>query len=90
MDADMHTLHVLTGLMYLLKLVLIIVNRSQRDIEADKNLSDALGSEAESFRSRSIGASYSRTARPHDAPGHPYHIPNFDWPELCLEQPTQS
>jgi hypothetical protein len=51
MVADMHTLDMLTGLVYPLKLGFLVVNRSQRDIDADKNMSDALGSEAEVFRS---------------------------------------
>ena len=52
MDAGTHTLDVLTGCVYPLKLGFIgVVNCSQRDIDADKNLSDALESETEFFKS---------------------------------------
>jgi dynamin 1-like protein len=51
MDAGTHALDVLTGRVYPLKLGFIgVVNRSQRDIDADKNMSDALESEAEFFK----------------------------------------
>lgn len=52
MDAGTHALDVLTGRVYPLKLGFIgVVNRSQRDIDADKSMSDALESEVEFFRS---------------------------------------
>jgi dynamin 1-like protein len=52
MDAGTHALDVLTGRVYPLKLGFIgVVNRSQRDIDADKSMSDALESEAEFFTS---------------------------------------
>jgi dynamin 1-like protein len=52
MDAGTHALDVLTGRVYPLKLGFIgVVNRSQRDIDADKCMSDALESETEFFRS---------------------------------------
>ncbi|KAH9958840.1 dynamin protein dnm1 [Russula dissimulans] len=52
MDAGTHALDILTGRMYPLKLGFIgVVNRSQRDIDADKAMSDALESEAEFFTS---------------------------------------
>jgi len=52
MDAGTHALDVLTGRVYPLKLGFIgVVNRSQRDIDADKSMSDALESETEFFRS---------------------------------------
>jgi len=51
MDAGTHALDVLTGRVYPLKLGFIgVVNRSQRDIDADKNMVDALESESEFFR----------------------------------------
>jgi dynamin 1-like protein len=51
MDAGTHALDILTGRVYPLKLGFIgVVNRSQRDIDADKNMSDALESEAEFFK----------------------------------------
>ncbi|KAH9986690.1 dynamin protein dnm1 [Russula compacta] len=51
MDAGTHALDVLTGRVYPLKLGFIgVVNRSQRDIDADKSMPDALESEAEFFR----------------------------------------
>lgn len=52
MDAGTHAQDVLTGRVYPLKLGFIgVVNRSQRDIDADKCMSDALESETEFFRS---------------------------------------
>jgi dynamin 1-like protein len=52
MDAGTHALDVLTGRVYPLKLGFIgVVNRSQRDIDADKSMTDALESEAEFFKS---------------------------------------
>lgn len=52
MDAGTHALDVLTGRVYPLKLGFIgVVNRSQRDIDADKSMPDALESEAEFFKS---------------------------------------
>jgi dynamin 1-like protein len=52
MDAGTHALDILTGRVYPLKLGFIgVVNRSQRDIDADKNMADALESESEFFRS---------------------------------------
>ena len=52
MDAGTHALDVLTGRVYPLKLGFIgVVNRSQRDIDADKCMSDALESETEFFKS---------------------------------------
>ena len=51
MDAGTHALDVLTGRVYPLKLGFIgVVNRSQRDIDADKSMPDALESEADFFR----------------------------------------
>jgi dynamin 1-like protein len=51
MDAGTHALDILTGRVYPLKLGFIgVVNRSQRDIDADKNMADALESEAEFFK----------------------------------------
>ncbi|KAI0285645.1 dynamin protein dnm1 [Russula brevipes] len=51
MDAGTHALDVLTGRMYPLKLGFIgVVNRSQRDIDADKSMPDALESEIEFFK----------------------------------------
>ena len=51
MDAGTHALDVLTGRVYPLKLGFIgVVNRSQRDIDADKSMPDALESETEFFR----------------------------------------
>ena len=52
MDAGTHAFDVLTGRVYPLKLGFIgVVNRSQRDIDADKSMPDALESETEFFRS---------------------------------------
>ncbi|KAF8470291.1 dynamin protein dnm1 [Russula ochroleuca] len=52
MDAGTHAHDVLTGRVYPLKLGFIgVVNRSQRDIDVDKSMSDALESETEFFRS---------------------------------------
>jgi len=52
MDAGTHALDILTGRVYPLKLGFIgVVNRSQRDIDVDKSMSDALESEAEFFKS---------------------------------------
>ena len=52
MDAGTHALDVLTGRVYPLKLGFIgVVNRSQRDIDADKCMADALESETEFFKS---------------------------------------
>jgi dynamin 1-like protein len=51
MDAGTHALDILTGRVYPLKLGFIgVVNRSQRDIDAEKNMADALESEAEFFK----------------------------------------
>jgi len=51
MDAGTHALDVLTGRVYPLRLGFIgVVNRSQRDIDADKSMPDALESETEFFR----------------------------------------
>jgi dynamin 1-like protein len=51
MDAGTHALDILTGRVYPLKLGFIgVVNRSQRDIDADKCMADALESEAEFFK----------------------------------------
>jgi dynamin 1-like protein len=51
MDAGTHALDVLTGRVYPLKLGFIgVVNRSQRDIDADKSMSDALESETVFFK----------------------------------------
>jgi dynamin 1-like protein len=51
MDAGTHALDVLTGRVYPLKLGFIgVVNRSQRDIDADKSMPDALESEFEFFK----------------------------------------
>ena len=52
MDAGTHAFDVLTGRVYPLKLGFIgVVNRSQRDIDCDKSMPDALESETEFFRS---------------------------------------
>jgi len=52
MDAGTHALDILTGRVYPLKLGFIgVVNRSQRDIDADKSMSDALETETEFFTS---------------------------------------
>jgi dynamin 1-like protein len=52
MDAGTHAFDILTGRVYPLKLGFIgVVNRSQRDIDADKCMADALESEAEFFKS---------------------------------------
>jgi dynamin 1-like protein len=52
MDAGTHAFDILTGRVYPLKLGFIgVVNRSQRDIDADKCMADALESETEFFKS---------------------------------------
>ncbi|VDC00974.1 unnamed protein product [Peniophora sp. CBMAI 1063] len=52
MDAGTNALDVLTGRVYPLKLGFIgVVNRSQQDINAEKNMQDALSAEEEFFRS---------------------------------------
>ncbi|KAI0249673.1 dynamin protein dnm1 [Lactifluus subvellereus] len=52
MDAGTHAFDILTGRVYPLKLGFIgVVNRSQRDIDADKCMADALESETEYFKS---------------------------------------
>ena len=54
MDAGTNALDVLTGRTYPLKLGFIgVVNRSQQDINAEKNLKDALDSETEFFTTHS-------------------------------------
>jgi dynamin 1-like protein len=51
-DAGTHTFDVLTGRVYPLKLGFIgVVNRSQRDIDCDKSMPNALESRTEFFRS---------------------------------------
>jgi dynamin 1-like protein len=51
MDAGTNALDILTGRVYPLKLGFIgVVNRSQADIVAEKNMRDALESETEFFR----------------------------------------
>jgi len=50
MDAGTNTLDILTGRVYPLKLGFIgIVNHSQQDINSEKSMADALGSETEFF-----------------------------------------
>ncbi|KAL4251569.1 Dynamin protein dnm1 [Abortiporus biennis] len=52
MDAGTNALDILTGRVYPLKLGFIgVVNRSQQDINSEKNLQDALSSEEEFFKS---------------------------------------
>lgn len=54
MDAGTNALDILTGRVYPLKLGFIgVVNRSQQDINAEKELKDALDSETEFFRNHS-------------------------------------
>ncbi|KAI0339719.1 hypothetical protein BDW22DRAFT_1361305 [Trametopsis cervina] len=60
MDAGTNALDILTGRVYPLKLGFIgVVNRSQQDINSNKNMTDALDNEAEFFRSH---ASYRNIA----------------------------
>ena len=52
MDAGTNAFDILTGRIYPLKLGFIgVVNRSQQDIMSEKNMSDALDSESEFFKS---------------------------------------
>lgn len=54
MDAGTNALDILTGRVYPLKLGFIgVVNRSQRDINSEKPMTDALESETEFFRNHS-------------------------------------
>lgn len=54
MDAGTNALDILTGRVYPLKLGFIgVVNRSQQDINTEKSMSDALGSETDFFRNHS-------------------------------------
>jgi len=54
MDAGTNALDILTGRVYPLKLGFIgVVNRSQQDINTEKSMSDAIGSETEFFRNHS-------------------------------------
>ena len=51
MDAGTHALDILTGRVYPLKLGFIgVVNRSQRDIDSDKCMAEALESDVEVFK----------------------------------------
>jgi dynamin 1-like protein len=50
-DAGTHALDILTGQVYLLKVGFIsIINRSQRDINSDKSMTDMLERESEFFK----------------------------------------